>query len=103
TASTTSESSSNSATDFCAARAGKNFSRNRLRGGATAPRKNPDLSPPGVMRIAILAGQHGWHVRDLRCAAALLGHDAATVDFRKLHGGVAGPADPLAPFDAIIV
>jgi len=55
------------------------------------------------MRVAILAGQDGWHVRDLRRAAALLGHDAATVDFRKLHGCVAGPADPLAPFDTIIV
>ena len=55
------------------------------------------------MRIALLSAGDGWHVRDLRRAAAALGHDAAAVDFRRLSAGVgAGPA-PLAGFDAALV
>jgi ribosomal protein S6--L-glutamate ligase len=41
------------------------------------------------MRIAILAGGDGWHVRDLKRAAAVLGHEAEAVDFRRLSAGVA--------------
>jgi ribosomal protein S6--L-glutamate ligase len=55
------------------------------------------------MRIALLAGGDGWHVRDLQRAASALGHEAAAVDFRKLSGGVAHLADSLATFAAVIV
>ena len=55
------------------------------------------------MRIALLAGGDGWHVRDLQRAAASLGHEAVAVDFRKLSAGVALAANPLAAFDAVIV
>ena len=36
------------------------------------------------MRIAILSAGDGWHVRDLKRAAALLRHEAVAVDFRRL-------------------
>jgi ribosomal protein S6--L-glutamate ligase len=55
------------------------------------------------MRIALLAGGDGWHVRDLQRAAAALGHDAVAVDFRKLSAAVALSAHPLTGFDAVIV
>jgi ribosomal protein S6--L-glutamate ligase len=55
------------------------------------------------MRIALLAGGDGWHVRDLMRAAALLGHSAEVRDFRKVHAGIACTSDPLAGFDAVIV
>lgn len=58
------------------------------------------------MRIALLAGGDGWHVRDLIRAADLAGHRAEAVDFRRLAAAVAaGPGlpDPLAGFDAVIV
>jgi ribosomal protein S6--L-glutamate ligase len=55
------------------------------------------------MRIALLAGGDGWHVRDLRRAAANLGHEAATVDFRRVSAGVRRRAGPLADFDAVVV
>jgi ribosomal protein S6--L-glutamate ligase len=57
------------------------------------------------MRIALLAGGDGWHVRDLTRAAAELGHRAEAVDFRKLCGGVSATTfpDPLAGFDAVVV
>jgi ribosomal protein S6--L-glutamate ligase len=55
------------------------------------------------MRIAILAAGQGWHVRDLRRAAGLLGHDAIVVDFRHISAGVAGPPEPFAGFDAVLV
>jgi RimK family alpha-L-glutamate ligase len=55
------------------------------------------------MRLALLAGGTGWHVRDLQRAAGLLGHEAVAVDFRKLHASVGLVADPLAGFDAVIV
>jgi len=41
------------------------------------------------MRFAILAAGDGWHVRDLRRAAATLGHQAVAIDFRRLSAGVA--------------
>ena len=53
------------------------------------------------MRIALLAGGDGWHVRDLIRAAGALGHAAEPVDFRRVTaaagtagapaGGRAGP------------
>jgi ribosomal protein S6--L-glutamate ligase len=55
------------------------------------------------MRIALLAGGTGWHVRDLQRAAAVAGHDAAVVDFRRITAGVAALPDALAAFDAVLV
>jgi ribosomal protein S6--L-glutamate ligase len=55
------------------------------------------------MRVAILAGGDGWHVRDLKRAAALLGHRAEAVDFRRLSAGVAAVAEPLAGCDGVLV
>jgi ribosomal protein S6--L-glutamate ligase len=56
-----------------------------------------------LMRIALLSGGAGWHVHDLKRAAAALGHETLIVDFRKLHGAVAAGTDPLASFDAVLV
>lgn len=53
------------------------------------------------MRLALLAGGAGWHVRDLLRAATELGHAATTVDFRRVTA-VAGAAAE-APPDAVIV
>jgi ribosomal protein S6--L-glutamate ligase len=55
------------------------------------------------MRIAILSAGDGWHVRDLRRAAAALGHDAAAVDFRRVSAGLGAAADSLAGFDGVMV
>jgi len=55
------------------------------------------------MKLALLAGGDGWHVRDLQRAAVLLGHEAAAVDFRRISAAVATSADPLAGFDAVLV
>src|SRR5690348_4111790 len=55
------------------------------------------------MRIALLSAGSGWHVLDLRRAAAELGHEAVAVDFRRVTAGVAAAADSLAGFDAVIV
>jgi ribosomal protein S6--L-glutamate ligase len=55
------------------------------------------------MRIALLAGGDGWHVRDLRRAATQLGHDAVATDFRRVWAGVASAAGSLAEFDAVVV
>ncbi len=55
------------------------------------------------MRIAILAGGDGWHVRDLKRAAADLGHVAEAVDFRRVRAGVAAESDSFAGFDAVVV
>src|SRR5436305_1344579 len=55
------------------------------------------------MRIALLSGGPGWHVRDLQRAAAALGHVAEIVDFRRLSAAVAAGSGPLDPFDAVIV
>jgi ribosomal protein S6--L-glutamate ligase len=60
------------------------------------------------MRIGLLAGGSGWHVRDLERVAALRGHDAVTVDFRRLHAGLGRPlfgvpSDSLAGYDSILV
>ena len=55
------------------------------------------------MRIALLAGGDGWHVRDLTRAAQLLGHTAEAVDFRRVRAAVACATDPLTAFDAFVV
>jgi len=55
------------------------------------------------MRIGLLAGGSGWHVRDLQRAACDLGHEAASHDFRKLAGSVGLDSAPLAGFDAVVV
>jgi ribosomal protein S6--L-glutamate ligase len=55
------------------------------------------------MRIALLSAGDGWHVRDLRRAAAALGHRAEAVDFRRVTAGVQIAADSLADFDGVLV
>jgi ribosomal protein S6--L-glutamate ligase len=55
------------------------------------------------MRIAILSGGGGWHVRDLIRAAGEQGHLAEAVDFRTLSAGVETAPVPLAGFDAALV
>jgi ribosomal protein S6--L-glutamate ligase len=59
------------------------------------------------MRLAILAGGDGWHVRDFRRAAEGLGHSVDSVDFRRLRANVEDrrdkPGGSLAGFDAVIV
>jgi ribosomal protein S6--L-glutamate ligase len=55
------------------------------------------------MRLALLSAGAGWHVRDLRRAAALLGHEAVAIDFRRLHAGVAAGPGPLAGFGGVLV
>src|SRR5262249_25017273 len=54
------------------------------------------------MRLAILSGGDGWHVRDLKRAAEQLGHAAVTVDFRRISAGVGVAYNPLADCDAVI-
>jgi ribosomal protein S6--L-glutamate ligase len=55
------------------------------------------------MRLTVLAGGEGWHVRDLRRAAEGRGHSVAVFDFRTLSAGVNAGPDPLADTDAIVV
>ena len=61
------------------------------------------------MRIALLSGGDGWHVRDLIRAAAHLGHVAKPMDFRRVVSAVGTtPTDlpdtpTLDDFDAVIV
>jgi len=55
------------------------------------------------MRIALLSGSDGWHIRDLQRAATLANHEAVAVDFRRVVAAVGGAADSLASFDAILV
>jgi ribosomal protein S6--L-glutamate ligase len=55
------------------------------------------------MKIALLGGSDGWHVRDLQRAAALQGHEAIAVDFRRLTAAVASGNDSLSSFDSVIV
>src|SRR4051794_1503267 len=54
------------------------------------------------MRIALLSGGDGWHVRDLIRAAGELGHVAEPVDFRRVTAP-GGGADDLDAFDALLV
>lgn len=53
------------------------------------------------MKLAILAGGDGWHVRDLRRAAAQVGYEAIAVDFRRVAARVPGTA--LTGFDGVLV
>ena len=55
------------------------------------------------MRIALLSGGSGWHVRDLQRAAGELGHATELLDFRTIHARVQAGAAPLDDFDAVIV
>ena len=55
------------------------------------------------MRIALLSGGSGWHVRDLERAAASLGVQATAVDFRGVSASVPVASDELESFDAVIV
>jgi ribosomal protein S6--L-glutamate ligase len=55
------------------------------------------------MRIALLAGGDGWHVRDLVRAASALGHQTEVIDFRRVHAGVGIDSDRFAGCDAVIV
>jgi len=61
------------------------------------------------MRIALLSGGDGWHIRDLIRAAAELGHVAEPVDFRRVVAAVGTDALPtpeaptLDDVDAVIV
>ncbi len=55
------------------------------------------------MRLALLAGGDGWHVRDLVRAANDLGHVTDIRDFRKLAAGVGAALEPFADTDAVIV
>ena len=55
------------------------------------------------MRIAILSGGDGWHVRDLQRAAVAQEYVAEAVDFRRLFTSVAAGAEALAGFDVVIV
>jgi ribosomal protein S6--L-glutamate ligase len=62
------------------------------------------------MRIAVLAGGEGWHVRDLQRAATSLGHEAVAVDFRKISAHCLDSRPPhsyslpsLSDYDAIVV
>jgi ribosomal protein S6--L-glutamate ligase len=55
------------------------------------------------MRLALLSSGVGWHVHDLRRAAALLHHEALAIDFRRLTASVGWGIDPLADFDAVLV
>src|SRR5262245_18363183 len=63
------------------------------------------------MKIAMLSIGAGWHVLDLMRAAALNGHVATVVDFRKIWAGVGeghpaatnAAAPSLASFDAVVV
>src|SRR5689334_7754666 len=57
----------------------------------------PSCFPAGTytncMRIAILSGGDGWHVRDLLRAAEEIGQAAEVVDFRKVSASL--PPSPL--------
>jgi ribosomal protein S6--L-glutamate ligase len=55
------------------------------------------------MRIALLSGGDGWHVRDLQRAAILANHEAVAVDFRRISAGIGGESRFLAGFDAVLV
>ena len=55
------------------------------------------------MRIALLSGGDGWHVRDLMRAATELGHTAEPVDFRRVCAGVGTAGADLDHFNAVIV
>jgi ribosomal protein S6--L-glutamate ligase len=53
------------------------------------------------MRIAFLSAGNGWHVRDLTRAAIELGHEAVTVDFRRVAADM--NTNTLSGFDGVVV
>lgn len=55
------------------------------------------------MQIAILSAGDGWHVQDLLRAASQLGHQAISLDFRKLHAGIMGDGCSPLPVDRVLV
>ncbi len=55
------------------------------------------------MRIAILSGGNGWHVRDLARAAGALGHETMAVDFRLIQASLPSQNTSLDTYDAVIV
>jgi ribosomal protein S6--L-glutamate ligase len=55
------------------------------------------------MRLALLAGGDGWHVRDVQRAAARQGHEADILDFRRIAAPVSAPGGTLADYDAVLV
>ncbi|MCX7701007.1 MAG: RimK family alpha-L-glutamate ligase [Gemmataceae bacterium] len=55
------------------------------------------------MRVAILSGGLGWHVRDLQRAAGEQGCRAEVLDFRRVHGRCGAGPNLLDSYDAIIV
>src|ERR1700746_2447736 len=56
-----------------------------------------------MKKIALLSGGDGWHVRDLRRAAELQGHQTAVVDFRKIQAGIGTWPGEWLGFDALMV
>jgi ribosomal protein S6--L-glutamate ligase len=55
------------------------------------------------MRLGILSAGDGWHVRDLRRAAAESGHVADAVDFRRVTAAVGAGPGPLDHCDGVLV
>src|SRR5947208_8243212 len=55
------------------------------------------------MRIAVISGGEGWHVRDLRRAAQAQGHTVEVLDFRRLRAAVGLRPEPFLPAAAVIV
>src|SRR5947207_2392891 len=54
------------------------------------------------MNIALLSSGPGWHVRDLQRAAAVMGHIAEPIDFRRVSAAIPN-ATSLSKYDAVIV
>jgi ribosomal protein S6--L-glutamate ligase len=56
-----------------------------------------------MKKIAILSGGEGWHVQDLRRAAAEQGHQTEVVDFRTVQAGIGTRPVALTHCDAVVV
>ncbi len=76
-----------------------------MSGGDSADVRRPEARYHHLMRIALLSAGDGWHVRDLRRAAADRGHAAVAVDFRRVTAAVAAAdaAGSLAGYDGVVV
>ncbi|HEV3119617.1 MAG TPA: RimK family alpha-L-glutamate ligase [Gemmataceae bacterium] len=55
------------------------------------------------MRIGILAGGDGWHVRDLQRAGISLNHDVVPIDFRRISAGVAATWNSIDDCESVLV
>jgi ribosomal protein S6--L-glutamate ligase len=55
------------------------------------------------MRIAILSGGEGWHVKDLERAASDLQCQVQLIDIRRIQAGIGSTRTALAGFDAVLV